>query len=187
MDTHQCSSPSKNAFCCSSRGNEAHFFQDISKDSRASWRRLLLFQQLVSALLAPLIFTEIGRADPLDTWTWRNPLPTGNNLNGITYGNGQFVAVGNLGTILTSTDGTNWIQQQSGTAIGLWGIAYGNGQFVAEGGPGIILTSADGVKWAKHQPGPVGPIAYGNGQFVAVGGDTVMTSADGVNPLVLLE
>jgi len=43
---------------------------------------------------ALLIITEIGRADPLDSWTWRNPLPTGNNLNRIAYGNGQFVAVG---------------------------------------------------------------------------------------------
>src|SRR5438876_10777314 len=83
----------KSPFCRSRRGSEAHFVQAISNDSRASLRRLLLFQQRVSAVLALLIFT-VGRAGPLDTWTWRNPLPTGNDLNGITYGNGQFVAVG---------------------------------------------------------------------------------------------
>jgi len=42
-----------------------------------------------SAVLALLIITEIGWAEPLDSWTWRNPLPTGNNLNGIAYGNGH--------------------------------------------------------------------------------------------------
>src|SRR5439155_24794641 len=107
MNALKFSGPFKNAFCRSSRGNEAHFLQDISNDSRASLHRLLLFQHPVSAVLAFLIFAEVGRADPLDTWTWRNPLPTGNYLNGITYGNDQFVVVGDLGTIVTSADGTN--------------------------------------------------------------------------------
>jgi len=31
----------------------------------------------LSAPLAILMFTQMGRGDPLDTWTWRNPLPTG--------------------------------------------------------------------------------------------------------------
>src|SRR5437763_5481011 len=103
MNAHRFSSPFKSAFCGSSRDNEAHFFQDISNDSRAALRRLLLFQQTVSALLTLLIFT-VGRADPLDTWAWRNPLPTGNHLNGVAYRNGLFVAVGDVGTILTSAD-----------------------------------------------------------------------------------
>jgi hypothetical protein len=42
-------------------------------------------------------------------------LPTGNDLNGIAYGNGQFVAVGEYGTIVTSADGTNWLLRQTGT------------------------------------------------------------------------
>src|SRR2546426_1054068 len=115
MNALKCSSQFKNAFRSSSRGKEAHFLQVISNDSRASLHRLLLFQHPVSAVLAFLIFAEVGRADPLDTWLWRNPLPTGNYVNGIAYGNGQFVAVGNLGTILTSTDGTNWVLRESGT------------------------------------------------------------------------
>ena len=41
-------------------------------------------------------------ADPLDTWYWRNPLPAGNDLYGVTYGAGTFVAVGDWGTILQS-------------------------------------------------------------------------------------
>src|SRR5207253_7829138 len=54
MNALKFSRPFKNAFCRSSRGNEAHFFQNISNDSRASLRRLLLFQQPVSAVLALL-------------------------------------------------------------------------------------------------------------------------------------
>jgi trimeric autotransporter adhesin len=41
-------------------------------------------------------------------WIWRNPLPSGNNISCITYGNDQFVAVGDYGTIMTSRDGVVW-------------------------------------------------------------------------------
>jgi len=75
-------------------------------------------------LLALLIFTEIGRADPLDGWTWRNPLPTGNNLDHIAYGNGLFVAVGSAYTIVTSADGVNWVLRESGTTDRLSDIGY---------------------------------------------------------------
>src|SRR5206468_4335646 len=90
-------------------------------------------------LIFLLICTQIGLAeDPLDTWTWRSPLPTPLPLRAMTYGNGQFVAVGynNDGSapILTSADGVTWVQRHSGTAEALNGIAYGNGQFVAVGG-----------------------------------------------------
>src|SRR2546426_11468315 len=74
---------------------------------------------------------------------------TTNTLYGIGYGNGQFVAVGGRyrdtpgfttflkdGTILTSTNGVNWVLRPSGATNGFRGIAYGNGQFVAVGGTG---------------------------------------------------
>src|SRR5205807_461714 len=147
MNALKFSSPFKNALCRSSRSDEAHFVQNISNDSRASLRRLLLFQHPVSALLALLIFAEVGRADPLDIWTWRNPFPPAVSLSAVAYGNGQFVAVGFGGTILTSTDGVNWLLRQSGIQNYLKGVSYGNGQFVAVA-YGTILTSADGVNWA---------------------------------------
>src|SRR5437016_6121750 len=111
----------------------------------------------LSTVLALLIFTAVGRADPLDAWTLRNQDPE-YDLLGIAYGNGQFVAVGNSGAIMTSTDdGVTWVRRESGTTSVLWGIAYGNGQFAAFGvGPpgsslpetfAFILTSTDGVNW----------------------------------------
>ena len=42
-------------------------------------------------------------------WRWRNPLPQGNTLRSVTYGNGKFVAVGQFGTIMTSVDGDQWL------------------------------------------------------------------------------
>ena len=74
------------------------------------------------------------------TWTQRTS-GTGNELEGVAYGNGRFVAVGNGGTILTSPDGVNWTRRTSGTRSWLGGVTYGNGTFVAVGEEGIILTS----------------------------------------------
>jgi hypothetical protein len=154
-------------------------------------------------LMFLLICTQIGRAeDPLDTWTWRNPLPTGNALSGIAYGNGQFVAVGSSGNIVTSADGANWVLRQPPTHDLISGIAYGNGLFVAVGSKvapelngagqpviigGAILTSTDGVTWVQSQS--VSPrlsgVAYGNGQFMAWqeanNYPLILTSPDGLN------
>jgi hypothetical protein len=62
-------------------------------------------------------------------------------LFGVTYGGGQFVAVGGGGTLLTSLDGLTWQRVGSGTNRGLDGVTYGGGRFVAVGRYGVILTS----------------------------------------------
>src|SRR5690606_23026718 len=55
---------------------------------------------------------------------------TSENLHGVAYGNGLWVAVGNNGTILTSTNGTSWTKGTSGTSSVLWGVAYADGLWV---------------------------------------------------------
>jgi len=74
------------------------------------------------------------------TWTQRTS-GTGNELEGVAYGNGRFVVVGEGGTILTSPDGVNWAAQASGTGNNLEAVTYANGRFVAVGWFGTILTS----------------------------------------------
>src|SRR5271165_2486633 len=92
-----------------------------------------------------LIVPVVGRANPSDMWTWRNPLPTGNSLHAVVYGNGQFVAGGDNGTILTSPDAVNWIPRQSSTAMDLTAIAFADGLFVVVGGPSgnVILGGGE--------------------------------------------
>src|SRR6266498_1062856 len=68
--------------------------------------------------------------DPLSHWHWRNPRPNDNILYGVAFGEGLFVAVGDKGTILTSSGGTNWISRNSGTDKALSGVTYANGIFV---------------------------------------------------------
>jgi len=117
------------------------------------------------------------------TWT---PGSTGTNVDlwGVAYANGQFVAVGENGTILVSPDGMAWGTRNSGRSEALRGVAYGNGQLVVVGGSGTILTSQDAATWTARNSGTTEDlygVAYGAGQFVAVGGGyTILTSPDGV-------
>ena len=64
-----------------------------------------------------------------------------------------FVAVGDNGTILTSSDGTTWTSRTSGTTEYLRGGAYGNSTLVVVGASGTILTSSDGTTWTSRTSG----------------------------------
>ena len=129
------------------------------------------------------IFTS---ADGID-WTnsiWEGTLwPLYGAVYG-TYANGEFVAVGQGGNILSSADGATWTEFGVGAYPRLQAVAHGGGQFVAVGTYGAILTSPDGATWTSHDLGSDAAlfgVAYGNGQFVAVGaGGVVLTSPDGV-------
>ena len=58
----------------------------------------------ISQILVPaaVLLAQLGRAaDPLSIWEQRAS-GTANSLNGITYGDGQFVAVGDSGAIVAS-------------------------------------------------------------------------------------
>jgi hypothetical protein len=124
--------------------------------------------------------------DVLDTWTWRNPLPTGDNLTGVAYGDGTFVAVGEFGTALVTRDGKNWQQDDSGVLDNLSGVAWGNHRFVAVGDSATIVVSFNGFAWVQADaPGAANDftaVVYGKGKFVAVGrlGQTYF-SADGLH------
>ena len=70
----------------------------------------------------------------------RSNSPTENPLFAVTYAEGQFVAVGS-GTILSSSDGVNWVLRTERAFRSLYGVAYGNGTFVGTGWYGHILQS----------------------------------------------
>ena len=63
--------------------------------------------------------------------SWDNATsPTTSDLNGVTFGNNIFVAVGSSGTIVRSTDnGTTWDNVTSPTGNHLSGVTFGNGTF----------------------------------------------------------
>ena len=126
--------------------------------------------------------SRISSAQP-NTWQWANPEPQGNSIEALVWGNNQFVAVGPAGSVLTSSDGSNWTIQSAGTASDLSDIAWNGSRFVAVG-EGAIITSADGITWSAQSSGSIYSATYSitwNGSlFVAVGYNTILTSPDGV-------
>jgi photosystem II stability/assembly factor-like uncharacterized protein len=108
------------------------------------------------------------------------------NLYGVSFGNSTFVAVGDYGKIVRSTDnGASWSHVTSGYYSGgsgahslygthnLRGVTFGNNTFVAVGYTGKIIRSTnDGSSWdnvtAVNSNNLYG-VTFGNGTFVAVG------------------
>lgn len=131
------------------------------------------------------------RADPLNNWSWCNPLPNGNLppsqsfFYGISFGDGQFVRVGQNGVASISTNGTNWFSWATATTNQLNGVAYINNLFVAVGTNGTIETSGDGIHWLLENSGTtasLNAVAGGDGQFLAVGSSGVAVySTDGIH------
>lgn len=158
---------------------QKHFRKNMFCIESRVW--VLLTAILILATAFPAFAVPV---DSLDQWHWRNPLPQGNTLIGVTYGNGTFVAVGYAGTVLTSPDGVNWTNRTSGTSNLLGSVIWGNNTFVVVGDAGTVLTSPDGVSWTSRASGTsnsLHEVTWGNGTFVAVGDGTVLTSTDGVN------
>ena len=116
----------------------------------------------------------------VDTTTTR----TYYDLNGITFGDNTFVAVGKTGAIRTSSDnGSSWDNGTSGTTYYFNEVAYGDSTFIAVGQNGRIYTSSDnGTTWSRatwdgssaHLTG----LAYGNNVSIAVSSSNVIKSTD---------
>jgi hypothetical protein len=117
-----------------------------------------------------------------ESWQVVSPPPTGNSLLAITWTGSQFVAVGALGTILSSPDGVTWTSQNRVTTSDLAGVAWTGGTLVAVGLVGTIITSPDGVTWTSHNwgvPFDLLDVAWTGTQVVAVGhGGEILTSPD---------
>jgi len=131
-----------------------------------------------------LIASAMG-GNVLEQWHWRSPQPQGNAIHSVVPANGTFVAVGEMGTILTSGDGTNWTTRASGTLMNLRDCAFGAGLYVVVGDYGTVLTSPDLQTWTSRYVGTfysLRGITFGSGRFVCVGEETtILTSTDGMN------
>lgn len=130
------------------------------------------------------IFTSPDARD----WTER-ALPTVPPLYAIAWGAGQFVAVGDAGTVITSDDGLAWTWRPplriGGTlATDLRGIRYLNGRFLALG-QRAVFASADGLDWTElprpDQGGMLRDAAYADGWYVLVGDSGNILISDDLN------
>lgn len=137
----------------------------------------------------PSLTTVLSGYRP-DLFTRRNPTFDTSSMNGITYQNGLFVAVGVNDAILTSPDGSEWTPRSQGSVVvsgGLYGVVWGVGVFCAVGTFGGIQTSPDGVVWttrtaAGGSASQFTDVGRSSSQFCAVGDSGLIeTSSDGVS------
>ena len=113
-------------------------------------------------------------------------------FNELLYGNSTFVAAGDNGTVLTSSDGITWNNRTSGTTNNLYGGSYiewenGDKAHVLIGASGkIIYTRNQGTSWdtwaASSATANIFGVDRGGTTWVWVGGSgTIYTSGDDDN------
>ena len=129
-----------------------------------------------------------------DGYSWTEYNFGAYGLNGVTWTGSQFVSVGYSGSIITSSDGTSWSTQSSGTSQGINDIIWTGSELLAVG-HGVILSSEDGIVWnARIAADITSPlfdessathvnlhaITWTGSHLVAVGSDgKILTSVDG--------
>jgi len=140
-----------------------------------------------------LLALPVSAEDEL--WEWVTPLPQGHDLVAAASGDGVTVAVGQHGSVITSTNGIGWRTSHTGEEHWLMDVVWGNGLFVAVGGRsmsefgpppfGVVLTSSDGFNWVeRHRTDELSleAVAWTGSRFVAVGiGNEVLLSPDGLS------
>jgi hypothetical protein len=112
--------------------------------------------------------------------------PISPRINSLSWGNGQFIAVGTSGAICTSPDGKNWTCQTSRLRYKkISSIVYGKGVYIVVGEDGIIASSPDGIGWTISNSGTnhtLRSVAAGDSMFVAVGDSgAIVSSLDGIS------
>jgi len=122
--------------------------------------------------------------DGLD-WRQRGSNGTMWQLNGISFLNTQWFAVGNNTGILTSPDAVTWTRLPIPAANWLNAVAYSAGRYVIVGDQGYITSSLDGTTWTGNTTASgttqnLRGIAFANGRWIAVGaGGVIRTSTNG--------
>lgn len=137
--------------------------------------------------------TVLPAAAPINTWTSIAPALPPLRAESCAFGNGMFVAVGDIGNVLTSSDGMSWTHRNIGSAAQLNCVIFAAERFVVGGtydrktGRTPIYVSFDGVGWRPAESGvtlkgAIVSIAYGDGRFVAADlRGSILTSSDGLN------
>jgi hypothetical protein len=161
----------------------------LSSDDGTAWS----YRELKEAGQLTAVATDGSRAvvggrdlywsDDRESWTgWQTQRLTTADLRDVLAAPGRIVAVGDKGTIVTSSDGVAWTLAAEGSGT-LLRLARGAGRWVAVSYEGGVEWSDDGHAWSPAATGSVGflsDIAWGDGLFVAVGSEgAALTSQDG--------
>ncbi len=131
--------------------------------------------------------TRVAVSTDTETWTVAGvPGFESAHLRGIAFANDQFVAVGERGLILVSSDGTAWTAGPGSLTDDLAAVTWGTGGWVVAGNNGLAVAMDFSVgvsSLSRHLHGAV----LAEGRFLAVGeGGTVGRSTNGQDWTVLV-
>jgi hypothetical protein len=126
------------------------------------------------------------------SWTAVTPPTSGYDLVSVSRVGSKYVAVGEYGIIVGSSNGTAWSVDVAATNFdkALTSITYARSLYVAVGYYGRIITSTNGTDWTERQSGTTTYDLYSvtasDSLFVAVGesdnqGGYILVSSDGIN------
>ncbi|MDX8381368.1 MAG: HYR domain-containing protein [Ghiorsea sp.] len=125
-------------------------------------------------------------APTLNGWSWANPKPQGASLQTAVEGNGVFLAGGDSGQLLRSTDKITWSIVDSGTRSQISKIYWDGSAFIMPVGTSVKI-SCDGLHWSTQS------VAVTNGvtndisavfmanKYYAFSGNSMFQSTDAVN------
>ena len=117
-----------------------------------------------------------------DGLSWTPVYYINNTLYGVAHAGDQFIAVGNNGVLLTSTNGSNWTQRVFATDNNFRALAYGKGRYVAGGNDGVVAFSDDGLHWNLRDTlggRDMQGVVYAQGRFTAAAGNDIFVSQNG--------
>ncbi|HEV8542238.1 MAG TPA: immunoglobulin domain-containing protein [Verrucomicrobiae bacterium] len=154
---------------------------------------------LVCSLLL-CITTHPLFAEALDHWG-ESPRPLGSGAPiSIAYGNGLFVASGQQGTILTSSNGVDWARQNSTITNDISRVKFVNDRFFAFSVDASVrppspltLTSSDGTNWSPLTA-TIGTttnlallkdVTFGNGAYFGIHFATGPVGPGAIGPVIV--
>jgi hypothetical protein len=150
-------------------------------------RRVRCFKAFAGICCA-LFGVHSALADSLDNWHALSPSPQINALYRVAFAGNLFLAVGANGAISSSTNGSNWTNQNSGSLSALRGITFGNETYVIAGyslATRTILISTNVTQWRAKIAAPASfflATTFAAGTFVTVGNTgTIQTSTNGIS------
>lgn len=117
-------------------------------------------------------------------WTLRSRAVTLHHLRSVASGAGSWVAVGDSGTIVRSTDGKSWSLVDAACGADLTKVVFAQGGFQVLGDSGVLLSSKDGVGWERKSIGVrarlLDAIWSDSIKIVVADSNRVYSSTDGV-------
>jgi len=165
----------------------------FSSTNGADWNATLtnLFNQLSAVAYGNGMWIVCGDDGGIYTsgdamnWTNNSLLPTTHDLHELVFGNGRFIAfAASRDLVYHSTNGVNWVSNQTALVSQVTCARFINGRFTAVGNNGTILFSDDGLNWfGTNAPttDALNTLTYGKGRYVVGSYFSTGYSMDGTN------